>query len=200
MSFHNSYLSTCILSFSREECFCSKFASLTYGSSHLSCIIYLFVFYQIRTHIQNCKSCPEPIKASITYLEHRKSLQKKEIGPTRKKEFYERIFDRLHNVQRGCKKARGSSIENIPRKIKGNFYGNGSDNESDSGNERVFDDEYVEREMGDMIHRAAAWLTALDNARASGGRGGRGGRGHSVRSLPSSGRGSGLPKRARLGL
>lgn len=196
MSFHNTYHLS-ILSFSREECFSSKFASLTNGSSYLSCIIYLFVFYQIRTHIQNCKSCPEPIKASITYLEHRKSLQKKEIGPTRKRELYKRIFDRLHNVQRRRKKARsGSSIENSPRKRRGYSAGNGSDNEYDSGNERVFDDEYVEREMGDMIYRAAAWLTALDNARASGGRGGRG---HSVRSLPSSGRGSGLPKRARLG-
>ena len=153
-------------------------------------------FLSIRTHIQNCKSCPEPIKASITYLEHRKSLQKKEIGPTRKREFYKRIFDRLHDVQRRRKKARSSSIENSPRKRRGDSAGNDSDNESDSGNERVFDDEYVEREMGDMIYRAAAWLTALDNARASGGRGGRG---RSVRSLPSSGRGSGLPKRARLG-
>ena len=158
-------------------------------------------FLSIRTHIQNnCKSCPEPIKASLAYLEHRSSLQKKEIGPARKKEFYKQIFDRLHNVQRSRKKARSSSIENSPkRKRKVDSADNDSDNESDSGNEEVFDDKYVEREMGDMIIRAAAWLTALDNARASRGRGGRGGRGQSVRSLPSSGRGSGLPKRARLG-
>jgi len=151
--------------------------------------------------VQNsCKSCPEPIKASLTYLEHRSSLQKKEIGPARKKEFYKHIFDRLHNVKRRRKKVRSSSIDNSPkRKRKLDSADNGSDNESDGGKERVFDDEYVEREMGDLIQRAAVWLTALDNARASGGRGGRGGRGHLDRSLPPSGRGSGLPKRARLG-
>ena len=134
-----------------------------------------------------------------------------------KKQFYKRVFDRLHNEQWNNKKLRKSSAdgnagsrsrdnllaytESPKRRRRGDNAGNNSDSDSGSGGEEVFDDAYVQREMGDMIHRAAQWLTALDGAggRSSRGRG-RGGRGHSGRPLPTStsGRGSGLPKRARL--
>ena len=135
-----------------------------------------------------------------------------------KKQFYKRVFDRLHNEQWNNKKLTKSSAdgnagsrsrdnllaytESPKRRRRGDNAGNNSDSDSGSGGEEVFDDAYVQREMGDMIHRAAQWLTALDGAggRSSRGRGGRGGRGHSGRPLPTStsGRGSGLPKRARL--
>ena len=132
-----------------------------------------------------------------------------------KKQFYKRVFDRLHNEQWNNKKPRSSSVDgdaggrprsslakmgSPKRRKRGDGADNNSDSDSGSGGEEVFDDAYVQKEMGDMIHRAAQWLTALDSAagRSSRGRGGRGGRGHSRRPLPTSGRGSGLPKRARL--
>lgn len=135
-----------------------------------------------------------------------------------KKQFYKRVFDRLHNEQWNNKRPTKNSAdgnagnrsrvnlantESPKRRKRGDDAGNNSDSDSGSGGEEVFDDAYVQREMGDMIHRAAQWLTALDSAGGrSRGRGGRGGRGHSGRPLPTSrstsGRGSGLPKRARL--
>ena len=132
-----------------------------------------------------------------------------------KKQFYKRVFDRLHNEQWNNKKPRSSSVDDNAggrsrgslakigspkRRKRGTDADNNSDSDSGNGGEEVFDDAYVLKEMGDMIHRAAQWLTALDSAsgRSSRGRGGRGGRGRSARPLPTSGRGSGLPKRARL--
>ena len=134
-----------------------------------------------------------------------------------KKKIYKRVFDRLHSEQWNNKNVRKSSTDgNAGSRSRDNSFANtaspkrrrreddadnNSDSDSGSGGEEVFDDAYVQREMGDMIHRAAQWLTALDGAggRSSRGRG-RGGRGHSGRPLPTStsGRGSGLPKRARL--
>lgn len=132
-----------------------------------------------------------------------------------KKEFYKRVFDRLHNEQWNNKKPRSSSVDatsgspsrgslaNISspnRRTRLDDTDNNNDSDSGSGGEEVIDDAYVQREMGGMIHRAAQWLTALDSAagQSSRRRGGRGGRGGAGRPLPSSGRGSGLPKRARL--
>jgi hypothetical protein len=130
-----------------------------------------------------------------------------------KKQLYKRVFDRLHNENWECKKPRSNSMDgngggrtgNLAssgspyRRKKGNVADDNIDSDPGSGDEEVFDDAYVQREMGDMIHRAAQWLTALDNAgRSSRGRGGRGGRGYPGRTPPSAGRGTGLPKRARL--
>ena len=136
-----------------------------------------------------------------------------------KKKFYKRVFDRLHSEQWINKKVRKSSTDgNAGSRSRGNSFANtaspkrrrreddadnNSDSDSGSGGEEAFDDAYIQREMGDMVHRAAQWLTALDRSssagRSSRGRG-RGGRGHSGRPLPTStsGSGPGLPKRARL--
>mmetsp|Transcript_10401 Transcript_10401/g.20938 ORF Transcript_10401/g.20938 Transcript_10401/m.20938 type:complete len:140 (-) Transcript_10401:102-521(-) len=77
--------------------------------------------------------------------------------------------------------------------------------DDNSEDDEVLDDAYIEQEMGDMIRRAAQWLTDQDNAppTASQGRGGSGrGRGlptkRGMLGTGGGGRGVGLSKRARL--
>ena len=106
-----------------------------------------------------------------------------------KKQFYKRVFDRIHYEQWNNKKITKSSADgnagsrsrsslantaSPKRRRRGDDAGD-SDSDSGSGGEEVFDDAYVQREMGDMVHRAAQWLTALDSSagRSSRGRGPR---------------------------
>ncbi len=49
------------------------------------------------THIGNCFNVPFPIKASLSYLQHRSILQKAELPNNYKLCFFKRIWGRLHN-------------------------------------------------------------------------------------------------------
>jgi hypothetical protein len=50
----------------------------------------------LSAHVSTCAHCPESIRASLAYLGHRSILQKADLKGSWKKDFFQKIWDRIH--------------------------------------------------------------------------------------------------------
>jgi hypothetical protein len=138
----------------------------------------------LMTHVSSCKRVPEHIKASLAYLGHRAALQKSSLGGSWTKEFYRKIWDRLHNdrdwmtavadddtydeasddedEERGKPKEASAGIAVARTASAKGFFG---------GDEKSDDEDTPGDNMNALIKAAAIWLTEQDEAgdNASGG-------------------------------
>jgi len=103
----------------------------------------------IQTHIATCTRCPETVKSSISYLGHRASLQKVDLGGGWKKTFFKQVWDRLH-VERAWSKKKAKEVE--VEEEEESSAGENDNNEGESDNE----------EVDEMVKAAALWLTKRD--------------------------------------
>ena len=169
----------------------------------------------IQAHLMNCTRCPDSVKASLSYLQHRSSLQKVELGGGWKRTFFKRLWDRLHHERVWAKPVNKNDHGSLTRDIEDDSGENDETSESNESigkgavdkNKDVNDDKRVEdsgSDVEDMVRAAAIWLSERDAddslnliTRSRGGRG---------RGLPgrfrhnSSGRGRGVlsSKRQRV--
>ena len=173
------------------------------------------------SHLSNCSRCPEMVKASLAYLQHRHAIQRQDIGSSAKNIFWKRVWERYHcagsdlgnksdkKTERNSPSSKASSVIGNRHERKG--VSSKSDDDSDA-KASDYDSDYIQREMGDLIKEAAKWLTEQDAIRPSTGLSSRGGRAGRGRGLPTKrgmtvrdvggGRGNGgiSPKRQRARL
>lgn len=126
----------------------------------------------LSAHISQCVHCPEATRASLAYLGHRSILQKAELKGSWKKEFFQMIWDRLHEE---------SDWESFD-KDDDDIDEDDEDEEEEDGDEDAEDaegdDEEEEDEDGEsggqmdaLLKAAAIWLTNQDAANDKGGKG-----------------------------
>jgi hypothetical protein len=182
----------------------------------------------LMTHICSCRHVPEPIKASLAYLGHRAVLQKSRLGGSWKKEFYKKIWDRLHNERawvdcvadadtnddassgeeddEGYTEQKVGAVAGAATATTGrDAAGHGDDDDDDDVDEE--EEESGGDNMNALIKAAAIWLTEQDQAGAGdsgGGRSTRGGgnkRSGKTNSSPGrSGQQGSASKRRRVGV
>lgn len=126
-------------------------------------------------HVMSCAHCPDQIRASLAYLSHRAIVQKAELKGSWKKEFFQKIWDRLHEEREW-----GSEDDEEEDEEEG-----GDDEEEDDGDEDNGEEEEDRNEgsgeeeggegeesggqMNALIQAAAIWLNKQD-ARDTGGK------------------------------
>jgi hypothetical protein len=71
----------------------------------------------LQAHVASCARCPEPIRASLSYLSHRAAKQKTELSGIWKKKFFKTIWERIH-VQRNWKSIDGEVQETEDRSLE----------------------------------------------------------------------------------
>jgi hypothetical protein len=144
----------------------------------------------IHGHVSTCSRCPENIKASLAYLQHRATLQKAELSGSWKKKFFKRIWDRLHQERAWTNEDNPNNskalTESTPPEDEDDEDGNDGDSQEDNGSDKTStagtsddDVEPVLREMADLIKAAAVWLSENEGSNDNGIRT-RGGRGRSL--------------------
>lgn len=103
------------------------------------------------THVMSCSHCPDRIKASLGYLGHRAIQQKTELTGSWKKNFFQRIWDRLH-------------VDTDWEEDEGNHSAFAS-RAGDAGYSEGGGDEQGGDQMNALIKAAAIWLTEQDGSK-----------------------------------
>lgn len=110
----------------------------------------------------SCSHCPVSIRSSLAFLGHRAIQQKAELGGSWKKNFFQRVWDRLHtNSDWGESNEADDADSSYSEGWK-------DTNEEVSDHDR---DEVVGEDRGDqmnaLIKAAAIWLTEQDGSKPS---------------------------------
>lgn len=98
-------------------------------------------------HITSCVQCPESIKASVGYLNHRAVIQKVELSGSWKKHFFQLIWNRLHD---------SNPNQQVEETAPVNAH-EGSDEDPE--------EEEASRSMAALIKAATLWLEEQDGYR-----------------------------------
>eukprot|EP00523_Entomoneis_sp_CCMP467_P002489 CAMPEP_0168763296 /NCGR_PEP_ID=MMETSP0724-20121128/24284_1 /TAXON_ID=265536 /ORGANISM="Amphiprora sp., Strain CCMP467" /LENGTH=1085 /DNA_ID=CAMNT_0008812483 /DNA_START=241 /DNA_END=3498 /DNA_ORIENTATION=- len=125
----------------------------------------------LQAHIAACSKVPEPIQASLAYLNHRASLQKAELSGSWKKAFFQKVWDRLH-TERDWTPLEDEIPEADEDYDSGNDEEGGKyaqadneaaeDDDEDAKEEEGGEKEEVGDQMNALIKAAAIWLTEQD--------------------------------------
>lgn len=112
-------------------------------------------------HVMSCSHCPDQIRSSLAYLSHRAILQKAELKGSWKKEFFQKIWDRLH-VDREW--ADGEEDEEDDADEDDDAEGDEEEEDNEGGEEEEEGGEGEESggQMNALIKAAALWLSNQD--------------------------------------
>ncbi len=118
----------------------------------------------LQAHVASCSRCPEPIRASLSYLSHRSVLQKAELSGSWKKLFFKKVWDRLH-VERAWRSVddEGGSNDEADAASVSSEEGHVDDANEGHGGSDAEEEEELGDHMNALIKAAAIWLTDQDN-------------------------------------
>ncbi|GKY94725.1 hypothetical protein MPSEU_000437900 [Mayamaea pseudoterrestris] len=114
------------------------------------------------THVMSCIHCPFPVRASLAYLGHRAIQQKADLGGGWKKNFFQRVWDRLHVSMEWTAAEGNFGLPASHNKVSEYGEDDGPLDPHDDGGE-------AQGESGDqmnaLIKAAAIWLTEQDGSK-----------------------------------
>ena len=125
----------------------------------------------IHAHLNTCELVPQEVKSSLSYLSHKRILQKTELKNGWKKSFYKKLWDRLHDISHSDDDKSFDSVQDNDGDdddnsvdTKKSFEEEGLDrntNRDENTNVEIYDSDW---DITDIIEEAALWLWKNDQA------------------------------------
>jgi hypothetical protein len=119
------------------------------------------------THVMSCCDCPVSIRASLAFLGHRAIQQKADLSGSWKKNFFQKVWDRLHvDMDWAADTDDDGIVERSETFNHTDMYGEEEilDDPDDDGGEALGE---PGDQMNALIKAAAIWLTEQDGGNPS---------------------------------